>query len=49
MALILAGQALASLTVDHFGWVGFEEHPITALRVAGMALLAAGVALVRFS
>ncbi len=49
VALILAGQALASLAVDHFGWVGFEEHPITALRVAGVALLAAGVALVRFS
>ena len=49
VALILAGQALASLAVDHFGWVGFEEHPITALRVAGVGLLAAGVALVRFS
>jgi transporter family-2 protein len=49
VALILAGQALASLTVDHFGWVGFEEHPISALRVAGVGLLAAGVALVRFS
>jgi bacterial/archaeal transporter family-2 protein len=48
-AMILAGQALASLTVDHFGWVGFDEHPISTLRVAGVALLAAGVALVRFS
>jgi bacterial/archaeal transporter family-2 protein len=48
-AMILAGQALASLAVDHFGWVGFEEHPVSALRLAGVALLAAGVALVRFS
>jgi transporter family-2 protein len=48
-AMILAGQALASLAVDHFGWVGFEEHPVNALRLAGVALLAAGVALVRFS
>ncbi len=47
VALILAGQAIASLLVDHFGWVGFEEHPITPGRVAGVALLAAGVALVR--
>ena len=47
--VILAGQALASLAVDHFGWVGFEEHPVNALRLAGVALLAAGVALVRFS
>ena len=49
VALILAGQTLASLAVDHFGWVGFEEQPITPLRLAGVALLAAGVALVRFS
>jgi bacterial/archaeal transporter family-2 protein len=48
-AMILAGQALASLAVDHFGWVGFEEHPVNALRLAGVALLAGGVALVRFS
>jgi transporter family-2 protein len=49
VALILAGQAIASLLVDHFGWVGFEENPITPLRVAGVLLLAAGVALVRLS
>lgn len=47
VALILAGQALSSLVVDHFGWVGFEEHPITPGRIAGVILLAAGVALVR--
>ena len=49
VALILAGQAIASLLVDHFGWVGFDEHPVTALRLAGVALLAAGVPLVRVS
>jgi bacterial/archaeal transporter family-2 protein len=47
-AFILAGQAIASLTVDHFGWVGFEEAPITPGRLVGMALVAAGVAAVRF-
>ena len=47
VALLLAGQAGASLLVDHFGWVGFDEHPVTAGRLAGMALLAVGVALVR--
>ncbi len=49
VALILAGQAVASLAVDHFGWVGFEEQPITLGRIAGVALLAGGVALVRFT
>jgi bacterial/archaeal transporter family-2 protein len=47
VALILAGQVVASLLVDHFGWVGFAEQPITPGRIAGVALLAAGVALVR--
>jgi bacterial/archaeal transporter family-2 protein len=49
VALILAGQAIASLLVDHYGWVGFEEHPVSALRIAGVVLLAGGVALVRLS
>jgi bacterial/archaeal transporter family-2 protein len=47
VAGILAGQAVASLLVDHFGWVGFDENPVTPGRLAGMALVAAGVALVR--
>jgi transporter family-2 protein len=46
-ALVVAGQALASLAVDHFGWVGFEENPISIGRVGGMLLIAAGVVLVR--
>ena len=47
VALILAGQAAASLTVDHFGLVGFEENPVTPGRLLGIALVAAGVVLVR--
>ena len=47
-AFILAGQAVASLAVDHFGWVGFEENPVTPGRLLGLALVAAGVAAVRF-
>ena len=49
VAVILAGQAVASLLVDHFGWVGFEENPITLGRLAGVAFVAVGVALVRFT
>jgi bacterial/archaeal transporter family-2 protein len=48
IALVVAGQALASLVVDHYGWVGFEAQPITAGRIVGMLLVGAGVALVRF-
>jgi len=46
-AVLLAGQTVASLIVDHYGWLGFAEREITAGRLAGVALLAAGVVLVR--
>jgi transporter family-2 protein len=46
MALVIAGQLLASLVLDHVGLVGFAPHPINALRLLGAALLLAGVVLV---
>jgi transporter family-2 protein len=49
IGVILAGQALASLLVDHYGMVGFEEHPATLGRIAGLALIALGVLFVRLS
>ena len=48
IAAVVAGQSLASLLVDQFGWVGFSEHHISPGRVAGMGLVLGGVALVRF-
>jgi transporter family-2 protein len=48
VALVVAGQALASLVVDQFGWVGFEAKHVSAGRLVGMGLVFAGVALVRF-
>jgi transporter family-2 protein len=47
IAVVVAGQSLASLLVDQFGWVGFDEHHVSPGRLAGMALVAAGVVLVR--
>jgi transporter family-2 protein len=46
VAAIVAGQALASLVLDHFG-ILFPEHAISPGRIAGVVLLAAGVVLVR--
>jgi transporter family-2 protein len=46
LALVVLGQLGTSLLVDHFGWLGFAQHPITAVRLAGAALLFAGVLLV---
>jgi transporter family-2 protein len=48
VALVVAGQAVASLVIDQFGWVGFETKHLSAGRLVGMALVGAGVAFVRF-
>jgi transporter family-2 protein len=47
IAALIAGQMVASLVVDHFGWVGFPVHHVSAGRVVGLVLLFAGVLLVR--
>jgi transporter family-2 protein len=47
VAALVAGQMLASLALDQFGWVGFPVHPISLSRVVGAALIVGGVALVQ--
>ena len=46
LGLALSGQLAMALVVDHFGWLGMPEHPITLTRLAGVALLGIGVWLV---
>ncbi len=47
VATVVGGQMVASLVLDHFGWVGFPEHPISAFRLLGAALVMLGVALIQ--
>jgi bacterial/archaeal transporter family-2 protein len=47
VAIVVAGQSVASLILDNFGLIGFKEHPISAGRIIGLLLLGVGVALVR--
>jgi bacterial/archaeal transporter family-2 protein len=47
VALLVAGQMLASLAFDHFGILGLTERPIDLPKLAGIALLIAGVVLIR--
>src|SRR2546421_12825025 len=46
-AAVIFGQLLCSVVLDHFG-VLYKEQALSPGRIAGVALLAAGVALVRF-
>jgi transporter family-2 protein len=45
-AATIAGQLTMSVAIDRAGVLGLPERPITATRVVGIALLAAGVFLV---
>ena len=47
VGLIIAGQLIMSMVLDHFGIVGFAIHPINPWRVAGALLLILGVILIR--
>ncbi len=46
VGLWIAGQMLASLALDGFGWLGVEQHAISAPHVLGAGAVLAGVALV---
>jgi transporter family-2 protein len=46
-AFLVCGQLAAAVALDHFGAVGYEEHPVTWQRLAGLGLLVGGVVLVR--
>jgi transporter family-2 protein len=45
-AATIAGQLTAAVVVDQLGILGLAKHAVTAPRVAGVALLAAGTFLV---
>ncbi len=47
IALLVAGQMIAALAVDHFGWLGLAERHIDLPRMLGVALLVGGVILIR--
>jgi transporter family-2 protein len=49
LAAAIAGQLGAALVIDHYGWFGAEVIPISLTRIAGVALLAAGVILIRLT
>lgn len=46
LGLIVTGQIVASLVMDHYGLVGFPYRPITLWKVAGAVLMLAGVTMV---
>jgi transporter family-2 protein len=45
--LMVAGQLLLSVVLDHFGAMGMPKQPISLGRIAGVGLVIAGVLMVR--
>jgi len=46
IGLFVTASTVASVIVDHFGWLGFPEHAAGAGRIAGCVLMVLGIALV---
>jgi transporter family-2 protein len=46
VAATVAGQLTMSVVIDHYGLLGVDKDPVNAVKVIGVALLAAGTFLV---
>jgi transporter family-2 protein len=40
--LLIAAQLMVALVLDHFGWIGVPENPVSVWRVAGVVLVLVG-------
>ncbi|RYF62842.1 MAG: DMT family transporter [Cytophagaceae bacterium] len=46
VSLSVAGQLIAAVVLDHYGLLGFTQHPANTWRLMGIVLILAGVWLV---
>ncbi|MCI1254264.1 MAG: DMT family transporter [Bifidobacterium tibiigranuli] len=49
VSVVLFGQIVGGLTIDHFGLLGLARRPVTTQRVIGAALVLIGIVLTRFA
>jgi len=45
-ALVVTGQLICAVTLDHFGWWSFDVHPAGVGRITGCVLMALGLLLI---
>lgn len=46
LGLTVTAAVVTSLLLDHFGWMGFKEHPANLWRILGGVLMISGVGLI---
>ena len=47
LGFVMAGQLIFAVLFDHFGWLGFQPHAVSPMRLLGVALLLLGIYLVQ--
>ena len=47
IALVIAGQMITALTLDNFGLLGFQLHPVRWERLIGVVFLMLGAVMIR--
>lgn len=47
LTITIAAQLAVAVALDHFGLLGLKQEPVTISRLAGLALVVAGVLMVR--
>ena len=46
VSAVVTGQLICSVLLDHFGWMGFDNHTASPLRITGCGLMIAGFILI---
>ena len=46
LSLVVAGQMITAMVLDHQGWLGFAQHAVNLWRITGALLLIAGTVLI---
>ena len=46
LGLLVTAGVVTSILLDHFGWIGFTQHPASLWRILGGLLMVVGIALV---
>jgi transporter family-2 protein len=49
VGLTVAGQQVASVLVDKFGWFRLPQRSVSGLRLVGVGLLRAGIVIIKFA